>query len=184
MLKKAAALFLVCASMATWIGCGSTSSRYLYAAIPASSEIVAYREDPNSGVLTQLAGSPITAGPAVQALLLHPSKKFLYAANAGEADVSLFTISSTGGLTEVTPRTVAGTAPTLLAMDSAGTFLYVGNSGSNSISVFSIDAGSGALTPVGTPLPDRNESDQYAIVAFGGSSVRHWGGLPRNHRGV
>jgi 6-phosphogluconolactonase len=146
MLKKAAALFLVCASMAIWVSCGVTSSRYLYAAIPASNEIVVYREDPNSGILTQLAGSPITAGPAVQSIVIHPSKKFLLAANAGEGDVSLFTISTTGGLNEVTPRTVVGTAPTLLAMDSAGTFLYVGNSGSLNISVFAINAGTAPPT--------------------------------------
>jgi 6-phosphogluconolactonase (cycloisomerase 2 family) len=153
MLKKAAALFLVCASMATWVGCGSTSSRYLYAAIPASNEIVAYREDPNSGVLTQLTGSPMSAGQAVQSIVIHPSKKFLYAANSGEGDVSLFTISSAGALTEITPRTTVGTAPTLLAMDSAGGFLYVGNAGSNNISVFSMASGTGALTPVGSPFP-------------------------------
>jgi len=66
MLKKAAALFLVCASLAMCVSCGSTSSRYLYAAIPGSNNIVAYREDPNSGVLTQLVQSPISAGQAVQ----------------------------------------------------------------------------------------------------------------------
>jgi len=148
MVKKAAALFLVCASMFTWVSCNSTSSRFLYAAIPGTSQIVAYREDPNSGILTQLVGSPITAGPAIESIVIHPSNKFLYAANSGEDDVSLFTISTAGTLTEVTPRTAVGTGPTLLAMDAAGTFLYVGNSGSNSISAFSIDASSGALTLV------------------------------------
>jgi 6-phosphogluconolactonase len=148
MVKRAAALFLVCVSLATWVGCGPTSSNYMYAAIPGSNEIVVYREDPNSGILTQLVGSPILAGPAVQALVIHPSGKFLYAANSGEGDVSLFTISTGGGLTEITPRTVVGNSPTLIAMDAAGTFLYVGNSGSNSISVFSISASTGALTPV------------------------------------
>src|ERR1700693_2864859 len=121
MLKKAADLFLVCASMATWVSCGSTSSHFLYAAIPASNEIVIYREDPNSGILTQLAGSPITAGPAVQSLVIHPSNKFLFAANPGENDISLFTISSVGGLNEVTQHTSVtpgGTAPMVLATDS------------------------------------------------------------------
>src|ERR1700758_4356432 len=125
MLKKAAACLLVCASVATWVSCGSTSSRFVYAAVPQSNQIVIFREDPNAGVLTQLAGSPITAGQAVQSLALHPSKKFLYAANSGVTpvgNVSLYTVSSTGTLTEVTPRTNAGSAPTLLAMDSAGTF--------------------------------------------------------------
>lgn len=148
MVKRAAALFLVCASLATWVGCGPTSSDYMYVAIPGSNEIVIYREDPNSGILTQLVGSPILAGLAVQSLVIHPSGKFLYAANTAENDVSLFTISSGGGLTEITPRTVVGSAPNLIAMDAAGTFLYVGNSGSKDLSVFSINASNGALTLV------------------------------------
>jgi len=148
MLKKAAALLLVSASMSAWLGCGTTSSRFLYAAIPTSNTLVAYREDPNSGVLTQLSGSPISAGSAVEALAMHPSGKYLYAANSGSNNISLFTISSTGGLTEVTPRTNSGTSPTLLAMDQAGSFLYAANSGSNDISVYSINSSNGALTPV------------------------------------
>jgi 6-phosphogluconolactonase len=153
MLKKAAALFLVGASLATWLGCTTNSNTYLYAAIQASNQIVVYREDPNSGILTVLVGSPITAGPGVQSIAIHPSKKFLYAANSGESDVSLFNVATDGGLTEVTPRTIVGSSPNLLAMDSAGSFLYVSNLGSNTISVFSINASSGALTPVGAPFP-------------------------------
>jgi len=109
---------------------------------------VAYREDPNSGVLTQLSGSPITAGSAVQALALHPSGKYLYTANSGANNISLYAISSTGALTEKTPRTIAGTTPTLMTMDPAGSFLYVANSLSTDISVFSIDGSDGTLTPV------------------------------------
>ena len=151
MLKKAAALFALCASMAMWVSCSSTSGHYLYAAIPFTNQIVAYREDPNSGILTQLVISPISAGQAVQSLAMHPSGKYLYAANTGESDISVFTISASGSLTEG-KRTTAGTAPTLLAMDSAGSFLYVGNSGSYNISVFSIGS-DGTLTAVGSPFP-------------------------------
>ncbi len=141
MLKKAAALLLVCASTAIWVSCGAVSSNYLYMTIPGSNEIVIYREDPNSGILTQLAGSPITAGSAVESLVIHPNKKLMFAANTGESDVSMFTIAASGAITEITPRTVVGTAPTILAMDAAGQYLYVGNSGSfGSISVFSINA--------------------------------------------
>jgi 6-phosphogluconolactonase (cycloisomerase 2 family) len=148
MRKKAAAALLMCASMAIWAGCGKTSSRFLYAATPGANEIVIFREDPNAGVLTQLAGSPVTAGLGVESLVLHPSKKFMYAANSGSDNISLFTIASTGAITEVTPRVDVGTAPTLMVIDSAGKYLYVGNSGSSDISVFSIDASTGALTPV------------------------------------
>jgi 6-phosphogluconolactonase (cycloisomerase 2 family) len=151
MLKKAAALLLVCASIGAWLGCGTTSSRFLYAAIPSGAgggQIVAYREDPNAGVLNQLSGSPITAVGA-ESLAMHPSGKYLYAANLGSNNnnISLYTISTTGGLTEVTPRQPAGTSPTLLVMDPSGNFLYAANSLSNDISVFSIGT-DGKLTTV------------------------------------
>lgn len=171
MLKKAATLVLVCASISAWLGCGTTQSRFFYAAIPTSNTIVAYREDPNSGVLTQLSGSPITAGAGVEALAMHPSGKFLYAANSVTNNLSLYTISSTGALTEVTPRTTAGTAPTLLAMDSAGSFLYVANSGSRDISVYSIDSSTGALTPVpqtsGVTAPTGLQAMNLALTPSG-----------------
>ena len=151
MLKRAAALLLVCASLGLGVGCSNSStSRYLYAALPGggAGEIVEYREDPNSGALTQLVSSPITAGPGVHALAVHPSKKFLYAANPGSGDVSLFTISSTGDLNEVTPRVKADVGPTLMAMDPAGAYLYVANAGTLDLTIYSIDASSGALTTV------------------------------------
>jgi 6-phosphogluconolactonase len=160
MLKKAAALFLVCGSIALWVGCTTTSSRYLYAAIPAASEIIAYREDPNSGVLTPLTVSPILAGEEVQSLVIHPTKPYLYAANPGATplgNISSFKISSSGVITEQGSRTNAGSVPSILAIDAAGAYLYAGNSGSEDISVFSIDSGTGLLRPVlqtsGTTAP-------------------------------
>jgi 6-phosphogluconolactonase len=152
MLKKAAAVFLISASTAICGGCFiSNSSHVVFAALPQSSQIVEYREDPNSGILTQLPTSPVTAGPGVQSLVVHPSGKYLYAANAGENDVSLFLIQPYGQLLEQGSRTPAGTSPTLLVMDSAGKYLYVANSGSQNISVFSIGS-TGSLTQVGNPF--------------------------------
>lgn len=168
MLKSAAATFLVCVSIAICLSCGSTANNFLYATLPGSNQIVAYREDPNSGILTQLSGSPISAGQAVQSVVIHPSKKFLYTANTGENDVSQYLISSVGVLTELPPRTSVGTAPTLLAMDSAGSFLYVANSGSYNISVFSIDATTGALKPVGSPFPIGMIPISMALSSGGG----------------
>ena len=157
MVKKAAVVLLLVASTAMWVGCVTRSSHVLYAALPQSSQIVAYREDPNSGILTQLQVSPITAGPGVQSLVVHPSGQFLYAANSGENDVSLFTISSNGALSETGSRQKVGISPTLVAMDPGGKYLFVGDSGSNDIWVFSITVGSSGspptLTQIGTPFP-------------------------------
>lgn len=166
MLQKATILLFVVASIAGCIGCGSTANHYVYAAISGANQIIAYREDPNSGVLTQISGSPYSVGVGVYSLALHPSGKFLYAANPGqnENDISLFTINAAdGSLTEVTPRTSLGNAasqPLALAMDPAGAFLYVMNVGSSNISVFSVDSGSGKLTAL---------TGTAALVGVGGT---------------
>jgi len=187
MLKKAAALFVVGVSLATWTSCGKNVSRYLYAAIPGANQIEEFREDPNTGILTALTGSPIPAGPAVESVAIHPSNKFLYAANSGEGDISLFTVAIGGTLTEVTPRTQVGngiTTPLFLAMDAAGSFLYVGSTGiSNAaVSVFSIDASSGALSPVtGSPFQIGISPTGMALSPNGNSLYVLGGGSPQGY---
>jgi 6-phosphogluconolactonase len=153
MLQKALVLFVVVASLAGCIGCGNTSNHYVYTTIPAANQIIAYREDPNSGVLTQISGSPYSVGDGAISLVVHPSGKYLYVANPGqnENDISQFNIASNGTLTEPNARiSVAPNAsqPKLLVMDPAGSYLYVMNIGSNNISVFSIDSSSGVLSQV------------------------------------
>jgi 6-phosphogluconolactonase (cycloisomerase 2 family) len=160
MLQKALVLVFAVASIAICVSCGSTANHYVYATLPAANQVIAYREDPNSGVLTLISGSPYPAGDGAFSLVLHPSGKFLYVANPGqnENDISLFAIASDGVLTEVPPRTPiahvgSASQPKLLVMDTAGGFLYVANAGSNNISSFSIDSSTGKLTPVaGSPF--------------------------------
>ncbi|MGB8968168.1 MAG: beta-propeller fold lactonase family protein [Candidatus Sulfotelmatobacter sp.] len=152
MLQKALILIFAVAGIAGCVGC-STTSHYVYATLPAANELAVYREDPYSGTLTELAGTPYTVGDGDHALAIHPSGKFLYVANPGqnENDISLFDILNNGYLNEVPPRTSVapnGTQPALLTMDPAGNYLYVMNTGSDNISVFSIDSSSGALTQV------------------------------------
>jgi 6-phosphogluconolactonase len=155
MLQKALALVLAVVSVASFVSCGKTGNHYVYATVPAASQLAVFREDPYSGVLTQLSESPYTVGSGAYYAVIHPSGKYLYVANPGqgENDVSLFDINSDGTVAEVTPRTPVGTQPFVMAIDAAGSFLYVANALSNNISVFSISASSGALTPVaGSPF--------------------------------
>jgi 6-phosphogluconolactonase (cycloisomerase 2 family) len=155
MVQKALAAIFVFACIAGGMGCEKNGSHYVYATVPAASQLVVFREDPYSGVLTQLSESPYTVGSGAQSVVVHPSNKFLYVANPGqdENDVSLFDINSDGTVTEVTPRTVVGTLPNVLVIDPSGNYLYVANVRSNNISVFSITSGTGVLTPVpGSPF--------------------------------
>jgi 6-phosphogluconolactonase len=158
MLQKALVLAVVLASFATCISCSSGTSHFVFATLPAANEVGVYREDPNSGVLTQIVGSPFSVGDGAHYLVLHPSGKYLYVANPGqdENDISLFTIASNGSITEVSPRTSVaplGSLPQFLAMDPAGNYLYVANVQSGNISVFAINSSSGVLSQVaGSPF--------------------------------
>jgi 6-phosphogluconolactonase len=152
MLKKATALVVVVLSAATWISCGATSSHYLFVTLPSTNQIVVFREDPNSGVLTTLLNDPFTAGLAPEAILLHPSGKYLYVANSAEDDISLFSIAQdTGIITEVsrTPLGQIAQTPVLMAMDAKGGYLYVANATSGSLSVLSF-ASDGTLSAPST----------------------------------
>src|SRR5277367_3537384 len=135
MLQKALVLVFVVAGIAGCMGC-STSSHYVYATLPAVSQLAAYREDPYSGTLTELSGTPYTVGDGAHSVVIHPSGKFLYVANPGqgENDVSLFTINTDGSVTESGARTPVGSQPFVMAMDPAGNYLYVANALSNDIS--------------------------------------------------
>ncbi len=159
MLHRALILIVVLTSIAGLAGCGSTTSHYVFATLPAANEVATYREDPNSGVLTEIAGSPFPAGNSATSVVVHPNGKYLYTANpgVGENDISLFSIASDGVLTEITPRTSVtpgATDPQNLVMDPGGKYLYVANSTSNNISVFTIDSSTGGLSQVtGSPFP-------------------------------
>jgi 6-phosphogluconolactonase len=191
MLQKALVLVFVVAGIVGCTGCGTTSSHYVYATIPAVNQVKAYREDPNSGVLTEIQGSPYPVGVGANSVVIHPSGKFLYVANPGqlENDISLFDIASNGSLTEITPRTPVGSSasqPAYLAMDPAGNYLYVANIGSSNISVFSIDSSAGALTqvpnsPFGIGLPPVNlqltPSGNYLYVTASGGQVGNNGSI-------
>jgi len=155
MLQKAWVVVFVLAVVASFVSCGHNASHYVYATVPAASQLAVFREDPYSGVLTQLDTSPYSVGNGPQSAVVHPSGKYLYVANAGqgENDVSLFDINGDGTVSEVTPRTPVGTLPFLLAMDPAGNYLYVANALSNNISVFAIASSTGSLSAVtGSPF--------------------------------
>lgn len=125
---------------------GGRGQQTAYVVTPFTASVAAYHVDNNTGAFSQILGSPYGAGISPSSILLHPSGKFVYVANAGENDISLFKVATSGALTEVTPRTPTGMNPTSMVMDSAGSFLFVANGNSNTITGYSISGSTGALT--------------------------------------
>jgi 6-phosphogluconolactonase len=139
--------------VASFAGCGSGAHHTAYVTLPGGNQVIGYDVDNGSGKLTAIVGSPYSTGTSPSAVVVHPAKKFLYVANGGENTVSLFKVSSSGSLSEVTPRAPTGQKPLSLAIDAGGALLFAGNVGSNNISVFSINSGNGALSEVaGSPF--------------------------------
>ncbi len=114
--------------------------------------VSAYTVNSSTGTLSEVKGSPFSAGNGTIAVGTDSAGKFVYAANQASNNVSGYTINRNDGtLTQVSGSPFsAGTSPAWVAVDPGGRFVYVVNGGSNDISLFSVNSSSGALSANGT----------------------------------
>lgn len=100
---------------------------YVYAPSNTSGSIAAYGVDYQSGVLTQINGSPFPSqltNPVT--LVTHPNNKYLYLIGGTQnAEVEEYSIGTDGKLYGQNTYNITGTYPTAAAVDSTGKFLYV-----------------------------------------------------------
>jgi 6-phosphogluconolactonase len=118
----------------------------------------------NSNGSLQSAGSNPATGILPVGLAMDPGGHFLFVANQGSNNISVFSIGSSASLTAVagspfasgvppTPLSPATATPTSVAVDGSGKFVYVANQGQNTLSGFNLDTSTGALTAVpGSPF--------------------------------
>jgi 6-phosphogluconolactonase len=138
---------------------GHPTGKFVYVTNNANSDVSGYSVDASSGRLTAVPMSPFTSGTAPgagpQAVAVERTGKFLYVVNAGEVDISEYSIDAMSGkLTQLTgsPLPLAvGTIPLAMAVEPSGSFLYVVNNLGNNIAVFMIQS-DGSLNPLGTML--------------------------------
>ena len=157
-------------SLAIAFGTASCSrdytSAYVYvttnAAGATGGSVSAYAVDYQSGVLTQLAGSPFTAGigrnPVTE--VASPNGKNLYVVSKDDSTITEFGIGTDGKLYGQHTYNSIGTLPVAAAIDSTGKFLYVASTfqsgysptsgGPGDITIFPIaaDGSLGAATSV------------------------------------
>jgi 6-phosphogluconolactonase (cycloisomerase 2 family) len=139
---------------------------FAYVANSQTNKVTAFRVGTNGSLLLgdSSAGNPnpVSVGTTPRALAISSSSQFLYVANSGSDDVSVFKIGMAGALTLV-PQTEgrskpvgAGvSSPIALAVTQNGRFLYVATSTSSMVTVFQVDA-SGVLTLVSPAGPGTN----------------------------
>jgi uncharacterized protein (TIGR03437 family) len=158
----------------------------LYLGNAGDDTISAYVIDQESGLLTEVLPRAVTTG-APLSVTVHPSGKFVYATNGGNAalgangpSLAAFSIdANTGALTLLSSVPLPpGSSPQAVVIDPSGKFAFVAHQGANNISVFSINALTGALSPVtGSPFAaPQNPSDvvvhpsgKFAYVSAAGT---------------
>ena len=165
-LSRLAIAFVLALSLAACSN--NTATHPAYVTLPTINQLLAYRVNDKTGELKKTFGGTFNTGMSPLSVAVHPSRHFVYVANSGENDISLYTVdSNSGALREVLPRTTTALNPTNLAMDPGGNFLYVVNRGINGVSSFSI-SGNGTLSPVaGTPVAAGFGPSNIAVTLSG-----------------
>ena len=136
------------------------TGKYAYVINEITCTVTAFRHDASRGALTEIQTvSTLPAGTEMQQsfsgseVQVHPSGKFLYAANRGHNTIAVFTIDQASGqLTLVQNQLTLGNIPRGFGIDPSGAFLLAGNQRSDSVIVFRIDQSTGKLTPTGQKL--------------------------------
>jgi DNA-binding beta-propeller fold protein YncE len=130
----------------------SPSASALYVSNGASGTVSAFTIA-SDGSLSEIAGSPFTAGANIAGITMDSKGQFLYAADFINSKIASFSIQSGGALAPVAGSPVAtGIGPVALAVDNNNAFLFSAEQGAAGVSVFKISAG--ALTKVaGSPFP-------------------------------
>jgi 6-phosphogluconolactonase (cycloisomerase 2 family) len=134
------------------------SGKFLYVANSGSNDVTAFSIGA-TGLLSRIAPSgananPISTGGTVpKGVAISPNGSFLYVANSGSDNLTVFQIGANGLLTLVpptgsntNPAPVGGTTPNALMFSLDSRFLYSVNGGGN-VSVFTIGS-DGLLTLV------------------------------------
>jgi 6-phosphogluconolactonase (cycloisomerase 2 family) len=111
--------------------------------------------DSGTGALTKLSVlvQPQGNASADQAVAVNPAGTFLFAAETGTSGVRVFSIASSGTLSEVSGSPYAtALGPKAVLVDSTGSYVYVANSTPGTLSAFAIGS-TGALTQIsGSPF--------------------------------
>lgn len=142
----------------------SPDGHHLYVVNEMACTVTGFNYDSSHGMMTEFQtistlpedfhGQKSTAEVAV-----HPSGKFLYASNRGDANsIAIFKIDPTSGkLTSTGHVSTEGRAPRDFALDPTGKWLLAANQDTDNIVEFRIDPETGALKPTGinikTPTP-------------------------------
>jgi 6-phosphogluconolactonase len=103
------------------------TAAYVYSVSNTTGQVSAFAVDYQSGVLTQISGSPFASNLTnPTTVIAAPNGKTLYEIGGSQnANVEVFSVGSDGKLYGQATPNLTGTYPTAAAIDPTGSFLYV-----------------------------------------------------------
>ncbi len=146
----------------------NSAGTFLYAAETGINSIRVLSINATTGALTEITGSPYTAGTGPYGILLDSTGSYLYAANRASNNVSGYLVSSSGALTQISGSPfAAGINPLAIAEDNTHTYICVVNAGGTpDLQTYTIQTTvPGALTPYKSAATGTDPTNALAIVA-------------------
>lgn len=138
---------------------GGTSGLFVYVASATTNSVSVFQlctiqnaecsaADVNPNYRLLPVGSPSTVGSNPVAMVVDPTKSFVYIASKNSSQVFGFRINATQGtLTALSPASLStGFEPVAIAMHSTGQFMFVSNNGSANLSSYVLNTTSGSMS--------------------------------------
>jgi 6-phosphogluconolactonase (cycloisomerase 2 family) len=156
-ISAAIAVFLFGAFEAP-VAAQSASPTYLFLlegkGVPTGT-IHGFSVNPSTGALSEVPGSPFSAGLGPAQIIVDPTNRFLYVTNQNSNDITGFSIDAGTGSLTLLPGSpfFIGAEPVTMGVDPTGRFLYVFaemiifGASQEVLFEYSMDSVSGALTP-------------------------------------
>ena len=162
------------------LSCGSSQNTSspnsdAYVTLPAWGSLLLLHVDGATGQLSTGAQTPQQQDFTPAGLAFLSSKNIVYAINAFDDTISIFNVGNDGTLTLGSTPVAVGATPNGVIIDPSGKYLLVTNnfssgggiSSGGAVSVFSIDASTGALSPLGSPVPANTNPTEILFTHSG-----------------
>ncbi len=132
-----------------------TSGKYIYVLNELTLSVTVFEYDAEQGTMRPVQTIPTVSEQdkskemfvSASEIRVHPSGKFVYAANRGHDTITAFRVApESGQLTELECEPVRGSWPRNFNIDPTGRWLVAAGRDSNTLAVFAIDPSTGELT--------------------------------------
>jgi len=136
--------------------------KFMYLVNEMTSKVTVYRFDADEASLEEIQTlstlpSDYSGGNSCSEVRVHPSGRFVFAANRGHNSIASFAIDEAEGtLTFIEAESTGGEIPRHFNVTPDGEFVIVANQRSNTVTVLPIDTETGELAPMSSEISAPN----------------------------